>query len=464
MTFYPAYGIQQITELFELSRVLLPARPDLIKEMFHNFLEQQENDGTIPTQSSWNGTITRLPTAPLLVSLALDIFESNDDLDWLKLIYPALFRSIRVWFNTQNDEDADGYPEWRHLLQTGITESIPLNQHKRVILDTLVKTAEWPSLAAMLIKECRGLIRIAKLIQDDAEIAWLDEQVNQLDLNIKESWNDRLGFYLFREKTTHANSKGITLHIFRQDGSSEVNIKLVNPSRLCLIMRSKDGEMRSLECKIKGIVNHHEKTVSLSSNRFQWEDENALVVTDEIFSAVKQITITGLKKSDQLSIETPDFTFKGPDFLIPLWAGIPSIDQVELMIQQSSKLLEEDGSGLPLFLKIMWIEGLVRYDHQELACRFFQTWFLDTVLESSHYPIRSIHELLPIKTLLMLLGIQNITDREIILKDYNDFFPKVNVQYKKFEFVLEAAQTRMKELNGESVLIAEPGTHRIVLS
>ena len=240
-----------------------------------------------------------------------------------------------------------------------------------------------------------------------------------------------------------------------------------------------DGNNRLVECRIKGTVNQHEKVVLISGKQFHHEEEMAYAVTEELFSKIDQITVTGIKKGDQLTVELPDFNFRSPDFVIPLWAGVPSTEQAGKMISAGIEYLAQPLAGFPLFLKIMWLEGLQKYGRQELACRFFRQWFLKsfemdsdvTGLDQTSIDLgqinlssSSLQNLLPIQTLLQLLGIAKISENELLLKGFNIYFPKVNVQYKKYLLELEAAQTRITTINGESHLITDPGIHRINLS
>jgi len=74
-----------------------------------------------------------------------------------------------------------------------------------------------------------------------------------------------------------------------------------------------------------------------------------------------------------------------------------------------------------------------------------------------------MYRLIPIRTFLALLGIKKFTNEELHLQGFNEFFPKVNVQYKKFNVELETRQTRIMNLNGENIQISDPGPHRIKL-
>lgn len=468
------WGIQKITEIWGLSRMLLPYRADLVKGMLQNLLNLQGDDGTLHSQFNWNGNVTNLTAAPLIAALAVDVHEYLGDQQWLARIYPALLRGVKVWFVADHDRDGDGWPEWWHLLQTGL-DSLRSNE-KKVAMEILIKTAEWPSLAALLINECRALKKIAVIIKEESDLEWIDNQIKSLEQMMLQCWDQKRGFYVFRDQQGHFSTKGVCLHSFRQNECAETKINLQNPSRLAIRVMSQGGSNRQLECIVKGVINHHIKNVKFQARDFQWEDETALVVSDETFSAVKSITVSGIKKGDRLIVETPDYLVMPPDFLLPLWAGIPSFKQAKTIINKGIKYFENVDLEIPFFLKIMWIEALCEYNHKELASQFFKQWYFGVITESMEggtppHPHQlvslaegGLHNLIPVKTLLQLLGVEKISENELILEGFNDFFAKVNVQYKRFLLELQPGQARIENLNGESVLITEPGSYRISLS
>ncbi|MRR30427.1 hypothetical protein EG834_08940, partial [bacterium] len=59
------WGIQKMTDLWLLSRILLPLRADLVQGMLQNLINLQGVDGTLYAQLSWNGKVTTLAAAPL---------------------------------------------------------------------------------------------------------------------------------------------------------------------------------------------------------------------------------------------------------------------------------------------------------------------------------------------------------------------------------------------------------------
>ncbi|MHB8089060.1 MAG: hypothetical protein ACYDH2_12515, partial [Anaerolineaceae bacterium] len=101
-----------------------------------------------------------------------------------------------------------------------------------------------------------------------------------------------------------------------------------------------------------------------------------LVVSDEVFSAVKKITVTGMKKGERITIETPDHFLQSADMIIPLWVGAESKNQTDALIKSGIHYLDATGCDIPFYLKIMWLEALCNADHNELASRYFKQWYL----------------------------------------------------------------------------------------
>ena len=467
------WGIQKMTDLWALSRMLLPLRPDLVKGMLQNLLNLQGDDGTLYAQTNWNGKVTNLAAAPLAAALALEVYESTGDKEWLSHNYAALIRAIKIWFQPGNDRDQDGWPEWQHLLQTGLADCASRDQKSK--LEALIKTAEWPSLAALLLNECRALIKMAAWVDDTSDCDWLENLVVRLEKALQESWDQKRGMHVFRDQAGHFSYQGKVLHTFNQNGVAENISPLTHASRLVVCLNTMDAENRNITCQVKGVINHHEKTISLSMRDFRWEDENGLVVSDEVFSAVKKITVTGMKKGERITVETPDHYLQSADMIIPLWVGARSKDQTDALIKSGIHYLDATGCDIPFYLKIMWLEALCNADHKALASRYFKQWYLGftQTREGDDFQPGSkveksftgdLDQLVPLKTLLKLLGIERISDEELILSGFNEFFPKVNVQYKKFKLDLDSGQAKIENLNGENVLITEPGPHRIKLS
>lgn len=472
------WGVQQITDIWSISRMLLPVRPDLLQGLLQNLIDRQDDDGKISAFSSWKGSMSSLAAAPLLASLALETAKATEDLKWLTKVFPSLLGFYEYWFRAENDRDQDGWPEWYNLIQTGLLETENLTTTDKIEMEVLADCAEWPSLAALLIKEGESLKKIAGLLENE-NTAWLDERIHQLKDALAGTWQEQVGQLQFRDRENHQCSAGKLIHAFRQNGKTSPALLFNTPSRIYISLIPKDGEIRPVECQIKGVVSKRVKNVILTGTKLRCRGDYAYAVTEERFEKIQEIIVEGLKKGDLLQVRTANYLFKSPDFVIPLWAELLTAEQAEKMIKQSQEYLSKNNWQMPLFIKIMWIEGLLKYHQKELAAKTFTQWFLDkpgspALIKETSYAASSdasfvkrrmnkVHELIPISLYLKLLGLEKISGEEILINGFNFFSSQVNVQYKKTFIEFGPTNTKVSHINGESVNITESGLHRIRL-
>ncbi|MCX6053566.1 MAG: hypothetical protein NTZ74_01370 [Chloroflexi bacterium] len=468
-------GIQTTTELWEITQCLLPARADLVQDMLQNFIDHQEDNGRIDAQLSWEGKSTGLPGFPLLGAIVEQIYPYFEDRAWLSRIYPSLVRSVQIWFTPEFDQDQDGFPEWRHFVQTGLSEIPHPDLELRNKLEVLVHSSEWPSLVALLWKECESLTRIGNWLMDDTFSADLEIRMDSLKKCFQECQDPALGRISLRDRTTHLLSRGKVVGSFRQNGRFERTVILKNPGRIYCQIEYKDGVIHPLECQIKGMRDHHNLSVTFSGKQFHQQEGTGTLVSEQLFSGIHEITISGMEKGDRAVIGLPDHSIKDPLMLATLWSGILSQTEAEQLIAHYDQDPAIVHSDLPLFLKIMWIEGARRYGYGEKAASCYREWFLNpqstpTPQSGKHQisdkpmTFSSLYDLIPLSPLLKLLGIEKWSDSEILLTNSKVFFPQVNVQLRKIKIALEPKGTRVSSITGEDLLIEKPGPHRIAVS
>ena len=84
-----------------------------------NFLAIQTEQGAIDGKPGLAGQRGRFLAAPILASLAWKLYEKSDDQTFLRAAFPKLYKFFWSWFSPEYDEDRDGLPQWKHILQTG---------------------------------------------------------------------------------------------------------------------------------------------------------------------------------------------------------------------------------------------------------------------------------------------------------------------------------------------------------
>src|SRR5690606_979586 len=119
---YPAsWNGQSPFDAYYLADVLpaSQAAQDLLK----NFLAAQNENGEIDGKLGLAGQRGRYLAAPLLASLAWKLYEKSEDQEFLKQVFPQLHNFFWSWFSPEYDEDRDGLPQWKHILQTGFEDN-----------------------------------------------------------------------------------------------------------------------------------------------------------------------------------------------------------------------------------------------------------------------------------------------------------------------------------------------------
>ncbi len=456
-------------DLWLISRSLLPTQPQIVRELIQNLLDWQDEEGTIDVQISWNPKKTGLPAPPMAAALVRDIHKWLPDVLWLKQIYPALLRSVQVWFNQNNDADQDGIPQWRHAIQTGLLEACQTNSKELTLLQFFVEHSEWPLLAALLLQECECLKQIAASIEMSGDLPWLENHISSLRAFLAESWNEPLGRFTLRERTTHLSPVAQVLCAVKQNGNLAIQDRKFELSPISIEITATRKQTDPVTLQLTGKRGRKTVRETLVMDRFSPVDGSAFNFTVSAFTTLAEIDVSGLKKDNQLVLSTMDYSIQFPDFLVPLWAGVCSPAQAEKLIKNNLDQVAQNGIFYPAHLKIMWVEALLAFDRKKEAADFFKAWFLSSPTEDvSNYGRPSspleLEQLTPILPLLELLGIEKLGEKELLLAGFNLHLPKVNVQYKLVTLTLEAHQTRVERLQGESVDINEPGRHRVRLS
>jgi hypothetical protein len=227
--------------------------------------------------------------------------------------------------------------------------------------------------------------------------------MQHLRVNLDSCWNAETGSFQLRDKLTHETTAGKVIHTFRQNGCF-TSKKLVKCSRtLFVIINRKNSGSPAIECHINGFRGKEKVEISIASKTIRWNMDRGIAVLEETLDSIVQISITGMKKGETAIIGYPDFTYKDPAFMTPLWAEMLTPERAKLLIQKS---------------------GLVISNGE-----FFQP-----------------------------------DPCEVILSGFNQNFPPVTVQYNKIKLILDTICTKITTDSGESVEIKEPGPHWIRFS
>jgi len=161
-----------------------------IRAMVANQLE----DGMLPDAIFDEGVVSeihhpihaRVTKPPIMAWAALKLYETNNDIEFLKEIYEPLKRENAWWFE-HNDDDNDGIVQYTHPYSSGLDNS-PLWDFGMPV--------ESPDINTYLILQMNTLAEISKLLRKHDEAALLKNKADELTQRIIEHlWDEEAGIF-----------------------------------------------------------------------------------------------------------------------------------------------------------------------------------------------------------------------------------------------------------------------------
>ncbi len=485
-------------EALYLASILLPGNAELCAGVLRNFLATQAEDGSVDWKPGLGGQRSRRLAQPLLAALALQIDEYLDDPDWLAEIYPALLRFLQHWFEPDHDRDQDSFPEWDHPLQTGLEDAPIYNRWRASAQGVEIATLESPALSSMLFKECKSLIRIARRMDAQQDLEWLENKADSLRRGIELTWDRRTSSYRYRDYQTHDRSPGSVLHKFSKNGKFPQRRSFRSPSRLQLRMECQGENSRPVTVTLVGETEQGEIVESFPAGRFFWADGIGHATSEALYRKLKRVDVSGLTEGDHGTVASIDYTQEDISLLLPLWAGVPDKRRAKALVENTLLKRYQQKHGIPLSpnnppddsadcidcVYLPWNnligEGLLAYDDANQAADLvtrlmnaivsnlkregvFRAWFgaRDGVPggESNALP-----GLPPLGLFLHTLGIQRLKKNEVILHGFNPFPWPVTVKYQGMIITRHAVDTVVNFSTGQTITIDGAGPHRVSLS
>ncbi len=518
------WGGQTALDSYYLAALLLPGAPEVIAGVIRNFLVTQDETGLIDWRPGLNGQRSRRLAQPMLASLAVQAAPFLKQPDWYQEIFPALLRFFNAWFSPRYDQDEDGFPEWEQPLQSGLEDSPLYNRWSPLAQGIEISRMESPALAAMLLSECSSLLEMTRVIQETEKTATayarlagsevptsgaaeaavqLREREAALRALLESTWNPKAHLYQYRDYSTHLSPAGRLVAEFSGAGHATSRKRFGQPNRLVIQLEVQEERTYAASVSVQGFTAEGEITETLPPRSFTWLGTHARATTENTFLAVRRVQAEGLGESDQVRVLTADFTQEDLSLFLPLWAGAPDPEQARQMVEEALVPRYLQGHGLitcppDLYPQeelpglhtgcasalLPWNyligEGLLRYGYRAQAAALV-TRLLDAAATSlkTHQAFRQyyhaetgiatgerghLHGLPPVGLFLQVLGIRQLTQKEILIDGFNPFPGIIHVQYRKVHLTCHPDKTEITFPGGQNVVIDQPGSHRVVLS
>jgi hypothetical protein len=458
---------QTAFETWYLIQYLLPEHPEIAKGFLFNFINTQQENGFIDFKPGLAGQISGILASPLLVSSAWEIYQATLDQKFLEKVFSPLHKFTLSWFDRKQDRDRDGIPEWVSSIQSGFDENPSFSPWLEWAQGADISTVESPDLCAYLYRELQLLIQIAHLLNRPEVIPPMAAISEKLQAAVQSSWNSRRASYQYRDRDSHCTYKRKLLKSGSGSGAFSLKTDFDQPTRLLARLSTAQSPPPKVSMTIHGRTeNGKNQAKKISIEPASWVQGSCIQTIPDLYLAVNKIDLTGLPDDGKFSFLVIDHTLEDHTLLTPIWAGIPTADQVEKLIKR--KLGNPSsyfrGNGIPAcpkkgkkhrpglcdFLWLPWNvfigEGLLNYGKQseviDLLTRIMEAIVQN--LKSEHAFRTNYHAELPMAAgqrgsliglppvglFLKALGVRPISPWMVEVTNHNPFPWEVRVKYK----------------------------------
>ena len=465
-----------------------------LRQIFAQFLQLQDQNGRLEWCYPLPHKILSGPCLPFLSELVMSIAGDESGIDWLKSCYPCLRKATLAWFDTRNDKDQDGCPEWQNAYQAGFDDAVLHKQYPQMLHPHVFDKLEHPGLVYLLINELHRLAEIAKRIDEENDLAQWREFASRLEEHLKRFWNRRKAVYLTLDYETHQIAKNKV--IARGSGNLELDTSFsfeqaVRPN---IVIQFQQGYSRPVRGKITGLGVNGPQHETITYTQFIWQKEDAVWISNKIYTQVDQIQLSGIQENEQWIIQNHTNPYEDIAMLLPLIERSRRHKTHRSILENESFQKKMHHFGVPSIFNehseqnnclasVPWNTMLVWQclkfgDLSGAACIFekiintasnqlhrqgsFYTYYDCETGKGLGQP-ESIRGLVPVKLLMNLLGVSFVTNDTIVITHFNPFPQPITVQYRGIKIALKHDCTEV-QFRGLIEVITEPGSYRMCFS
>lgn len=491
----PSWSGQAPLETYYISSILHGA-PLVMKKLILNFLSTQNEDGEVDGKPGLAAQHGKLAAAPLLASLAWKYYQTTQDEAFLADVFPKLIKFFWSWFSSAHDRNRDGVPEWDHILQTGFDDNPIFDVWNPWSQGLDISLVHSPSLEAMLYREARSIVKIAKNIgKPDEETALVRSQAETLKASITAGWNANQSFYSYRDRETGLVSEGKVIARKKGDGNMRPKAEFEAGVRLLIEIQTKNPAAKRPEVEISEFYSKSKGEVeTILSLQFQWRTGGLVATSQKLFSRVGRVTVTGLDEKDKIIVKQIDTTGEDITLALPLWAGVPETQEANALVGRNISTADrfDRPFGLPslplspdpeaddisMGVALPWNqligEGLLAYGFRAEATRLtahLMNAVIQNLIQNHAFYQRyhaekgtgigernSVQGFAPVGLFMQALGVTILSSARVKLEGRNLFPWPVTIKYKGLTVVRGIEQTVVTFINGESVIVKEEDT------
>ncbi|MBL7161204.1 MAG: hypothetical protein ISS57_01255 [Anaerolineales bacterium] len=483
-----------------LVSMMLPAAPKIAAGLLANFLSIQKQSGFIDWKPGLAGQRGGVMATPILAHLAWKIYQATEDRQFLDLIYPNLLKAVQAWFDSAQDRDGDGIPEWNHLMQSGLDEHPIFSPWQEWSQGADISQSESPALCALLYNEIQTLVKMAHVLERTGSIPSLVSLGDNLVSAIEASWDESASMYRVWDRETHLSPSREVLAEHYGPGEIFLQRSFDQPVRLLISITGIDTTPRQINLFIHGAGTSGQNRVErITEEQFPWRLRQSSATSQRVYAQLEYIEIRDIGPNDLVRVEVIGLACQDYSLFLPLCAGIPTQERADQIIRQA--LLDPDrywrNFGLPVCplqateaethpcanTSILWSsllgKGLVNYGYRREAAELVNRLMTAIISNLKKHQAfahsynvetgagvgerNALQGLAPLSLFLETLGVRLISPSKVALEGHNPFPWPVTIKYRGLTILREDKKTRVTFPGGQTAVVKNPDPHIVEL-
>jgi len=485
---------------YYLACLTLPIIPEKIKGLLSNFLNTQDEVGNIDWKPGLGGQRSHILATPILSYLAWRIYETTEDISFLKDNFDGLLLFLRAWFTPEHDRDNDGVPEWDQVAQSAVDDHPIYSLWSDRSLGVDITSAEGPSLCSFLYNECYSLKKIAAELKRNDVIPELEVIMNRLKNAVETAWHEDEACYYDWDRDTQISTHGELLIQQTGPGMIIFQRQFENPIRLLIHIRTGQASKCDPQLFIHGTgASGYHRVERIGQEQFKWIPNLGRMTGKYVYTSIDRIEINNLDPLDEIVVYNVDYHFQDQRSLAPLWAGIPEKERAGLLVEKTITNSQKYWRpyGIPACVQptenpdsivcdyayLPWVtlicEGLVKYNYRKQAAELvihLMKAIINTVKNQNafrqYYHVdtgegkgerNTLAGLAPVGLFLDVLGVRIISANRVALSGFNPFPWPVTVKYRGMTILRQKDKTSIIFPDGQTTEIADESPQIISL-
>ena len=474
---------------------ILPNSSDLVLKRTLEILNDFFGESPQRINAKQNLLFQKSLPFPILAEILWRISSfGTNDFD-VEEIFKKLILYLKAWVKDSFEENTEIIPTWSSPMQC-LYDYLPIHDRWHFSSEGLdTKWIRSPMLLSLLYNEFSQAFQIAKLLNQNNEMDWLESIRNQIHLSLSKCWHPKRNFYSYQDLISHTSYTGSIIKTLNGSGEFLIEKKLQREQRLTIKISNNQETTRRLRIVILGISEQKSIHEEINPRDIHWYGKIGFYTSKTIFQQLDAIEVINNPANETIVISTGDFSKRDLTLALPIWAGASDEKKTKKIMENTliSDFLQPFGlpyvplsnqttnaeifNNVDLPLNCMVMHGLLQYGYTnevrqiwtnnmlavaknlKLFRRFLKQYDASDGYGTGDYNI--INGIPSITLFLNLIGIERWTKTEVVINRKSVFEEPMILRYRGNIIKTNSTGHEFLSPGGKKIITIGDGPHQI---